>query len=66
VEPKPTPPLRMIRFPAVHDRTGLSRSTVFRLERKGVFPKSRRIASNAVGWLEHEIDEWIQTRTRRA
>jgi prophage regulatory protein len=60
------PPLRMIRFSGVHDRTGLSRSTVWRLERKGAFPKHRRISPNAVGWLEHEIEEWIQTRTRVA
>jgi prophage regulatory protein len=59
-------PLRLIRFSAVRDRTGLSRSTVWRLERHGAFPKHRRLSSNAVGWLEHEIDEWIQTRTRVA
>jgi prophage regulatory protein len=60
------PPLRLIRFPSVRERTGLSRSTVWRLERKGAFPKHRRISPNAVGWLEHEIEEWIQTRMRAA
>jgi prophage regulatory protein len=59
-------PTRLIRFPGVRDRTGLSRSTVWRLERKGAFPKRRRISPNAVGWLEHEIEEWIQMRTRAA
>ena len=56
-------PLRLIRFSAVRDRTGLSRSTVWRLERHGSFPKHRRMSPNAVGWLEHEIDQWIETRT---
>jgi prophage regulatory protein len=65
--PLPVPaPSRLIRFPSVHDRTGLSRSTVWRLERKGAFPRHRRISPNAVGWLEQEIEEWIQTRTRAA
>jgi prophage regulatory protein len=59
-------PSRLIRFPGVRDRTGLSRSTVWRLERQGAFPKHRRISRNAVAWLEHEIEEWIQTRTRAA
>jgi prophage regulatory protein len=59
-------PLRMIRFSGVRDRTGLSRSTVWRLERKGAFPKHHRISPNTVGWLEHEIEEWIQTRVRVA
>jgi prophage regulatory protein len=59
-------PSRFIRFPSVHDRTGLSRSTVWRLERKNAFPKHRRISPNAVAWLEQEIEEWIQTRKRAA
>jgi prophage regulatory protein len=59
-------PSRLIRFPGVRDRTGLSRSTLWRLEKKGAFPKRHRISTNAVGWLEHEIEEWIQTRTRAA
>ena len=67
VAPSPVSlPSRLIRFPGVRDRTGLSRSTVWRLERKGAFPKRRRISPNAVGWLEHEIEEWIQMRTRAA
>ena len=37
---------------AVRDRTGLSRSTIWRLERRGTFPMHRRISLNAVGWLE--------------
>jgi predicted DNA-binding transcriptional regulator AlpA len=45
-------PLRLIRFPTVRERTGLSRSTVWRLERQGAFPKHRRISPNAVGWLD--------------
>jgi prophage regulatory protein len=55
-------PLRMIRFPTVRDRTGLSRSTIWRLERQGEFPRHRRISPNAVGWLEHEVDAWIKLR----
>ena len=53
---------RFIRFGVVRDRTGLSRSTIWRLERSGGFPKRRRISLNAVGWLESEVDEWVQTR----
>lgn len=55
-------PLRLIRLNAVRDRTGLSRSTIWRLERRGDFPKHRRISLNAVGWLEAEVDEWVISR----
>lgn len=57
-------PLRFIRLNAVRDRTGLSRSTIRRLERRGDFPKHRRISLNAVGWLETEVDQWVLSRER--
>jgi prophage regulatory protein len=57
-------PLRFIRLNTVRDRTGLSRSTIWRLERRGDFPKHRRISLNAVGWLEAEVDEWVLSRER--
>ena len=56
-------PLKFLRFHAVRDRTGLSRSTIWRLERRGEFPKHRRISTNAVGWLEQEINEWMLGKT---
>ena len=58
------PPLRMLRFPAVRDRTGLSRSTIWRLEQHGSFPRHRRISANAVAWLEEEVVAWIRCKCR--
>jgi prophage regulatory protein len=58
------PPARLLRFPTVRERTGLSRSTIWRLERRGEFPRHRRISANVVAWVEHEVTEWIQTRTQ--
>jgi len=54
--------LRFLRFPAVRARTGLSRSTIWRLERAGRFPRHRRISRHAVAWVEGEIAEWIQSK----
>ena len=53
---------RIIREPECHRITGLSRSTRWRLERAGLFPKRRRISPNAVGHLESEILKWIRSR----
>ena len=47
-------------------KTGLSRVTLWRLERDGLFPKRRRIGRAAIAWLDDEIDEWIQSRARGA
>ena len=54
--------LRLLRFPAIRERTGLSRSTIWRLERRGAFPKHRRISPNAVAWVEDEVNVWIRER----
>ena len=56
------PPARLLRFPAVRERTGLSRSTIWRLERRGLFPRHRQISLNAVAWSEKEIVDWIQAK----
>ncbi|MGH9140239.1 MAG: helix-turn-helix transcriptional regulator [Vicinamibacterales bacterium] len=57
-----SPMLRLLRFPDVHERTGLSRSTIWRLEQQGLFPRHHRISANAVAWVEAEVLYWIRTK----
>ena len=52
-------PLKFIRWPEVERRIGLCRMQVDRLEKAGKFPKRVQIGMNSVGWVEHEIDDWI-------
>ena len=42
--------------------TGISRTTAWRMEKAGKFPKRRKISDGLVGWLQTEIDEWIASR----
>jgi prophage regulatory protein len=56
------PALKLLRFPAVRERTGLSRSTIWRLERRGAFPRHHRISANAVAWIEDDIAKWIRSK----
>jgi prophage regulatory protein len=56
--------LKLLRFPAVRERTGLSRSTIWRLERRGEFPKHHRISPNVVAWVEEDVAEWIERRVK--
>ena len=58
------PPARLLRFPTVRERTGLSRSTIWRLERRGDFPRHRRISANVVAWVETEVVDWIRSRVK--
>ena len=55
-------PDRFIREPECRRITGLSRVTRWRLERRGQFPKRRQISANAIGWLESEIQSWVEDR----
>lgn len=53
---------RLIPFREVAQRVALSRSTIWRMERAGQFPKRRRLSVNKVAWWEPEIEEWLQNR----
>ena len=53
---------RILREPDVARMTGLGRTTRYEAERRGDFPRRRRITRNAVGWLESEILEWLRSR----
>lgn len=50
---------RIIRLKTVLARTGLSRSTVYRMIANGSFPRQRRIGIQATGWYQSEVEEWI-------
>lgn len=49
----------ILRLPEVKTRTGLSRSSIYLRMAESEFPKSISLGGRAVGWLEHDIDEWI-------
>ena len=40
-------------------RTSLSRTTLFRKERSGEFPRAVRISENRVAYYEGAVDQWI-------
>ena len=51
-----------LRWPRVRQLTGLSRSTVWRLEKNGQFPARRKLSANSVGWSLIELQAWMQSR----
>lgn len=59
-------PKTVIRLPAVKSKTNLSKSTIYRLEAEGNFPKRVRLGANSTGWYADEIDEWLSNRPRVA
>ena len=50
----------ILRLPAVKASTGLSRSTIYLRISEGTFPQPVSLGGRAVGWLEAEIQDWLQ------
>lgn len=50
---------RIIRLKTVLDRTGLSRSTLYRKIAEGSFPRQVPISVHGTGWHESAINRWI-------
>ncbi|HSH29738.1 MAG TPA: AlpA family transcriptional regulator [Thiohalobacter sp.] len=53
---------RILRLPAVMERTGLARSTVYHLIKVGGFPEPIKLGPRCVGWPAEAVDEWIEQR----
>lgn len=53
---------RLLPWDRVHDMTGLSRSTAWRLTQAGVFPSRVSISPGRVGWWESELTAWKALR----
>ena len=57
----------IIRKREVLKRTGLSDTTIWRLEKADDFPKRVVLTdAGAVGWVESEVDRWVHDRVRGA
>jgi prophage regulatory protein len=52
----------ILRLPTVKARTGLSRSTIYLRVSEGTFPKPVSLGGRAVGWIEAEIQHWLELR----
>ena len=60
---------KFIRLPITQERTGLSRSSIYAGMAAGTFPASIPLSGphgRAVGWIEDEIDAWIEARIAEA
>ncbi len=55
---------RVLRLKDVKEATGLSRSSIYALRKRGLFPASVRIGPKAVGWFEDEVLGYLTSRPR--
>jgi prophage regulatory protein len=50
----------VLSLPQVCQATSLSRSTIYDMMAKGLFPKSFRISPRRIVWRRATIEEWIE------
>ena len=53
---------KVMRRPEVESITGLSRSSIYAKMENGTFPTAIKLSERSVGWLEHEVQEWLKNR----
>ncbi|QVL46681.1 MAG: AlpA family transcriptional regulator [Thiocapsa sp.] len=59
---------QFLRLPQVEGRTGLKKSTIYKLIALGQFPPPIKLSPRASAWPSDEVDDWQQRQldTRNA
>ncbi len=52
--------MRILRINEVCKKTGIGRSTIYRMMQQGEFPKPIKLGKKISGWLEEDIDQWLR------
>jgi prophage regulatory protein len=59
-------PETILRLPAVRERVGLSRSSIYDAIAEGSFPSPIKLGERASGWLSSEIESWLKERITKS
>ncbi|MBQ4832981.1 AlpA family transcriptional regulator [Pseudoalteromonas sp. MMG010] len=58
-------PSDLIRMKEVAQMTGLSRSTLYRLQQMEEFPKAVKLGCRFVAWVRSDINDWIREKMQQ-
>ena len=61
-KPEATLPERIIRTKELLELTGLSHTTIWRMEKAGTFPKRVALGEASIGWRWSEVNQWVNSR----
>lgn len=53
---------KLLTIGEVAQRTRMSKPTIYKLMRRGQFPKQLHLCENKVAWLEREVEGWVAAR----
>ena len=54
--------MRILSYPQLKEIVPASRTTLWRWEKRGLFPPRVRLGPNMVGWCEESIKAWLASR----
>ena len=54
--------IRVVRIPEVRNVTELCRPTIYSQISQGTLPKLILLGKRGVGWIEQEIEDWLEQR----
>lgn len=57
---------RLLRLPETEQATGLKKSTIYMLMKRGEFPRCVQVTARCVAWPESRVLQWVQDRIRQA
>jgi len=61
--------MRVLKLSQVRAKTALGRTTIHNKVKAGEFPKPIKLTDGSarnLGWLEHEVDAWIESRVHHS
>jgi len=54
--------MKILRIKDVISMTRIARSTLYKMIAANQFPKAISLGGRSVGWIEEEIDQWLQNK----
>ncbi len=51
--------MKILKLPAVIEKTGLSRSTIYAKLSSDEFPQPIKLSIRSIGWVEDHVDAWL-------
>ena len=56
--------MKVLRLPEASERVGLGRSAIYQKIETGDFPRPIKLGQRAIGFIEAELDAWLEARPR--
>lgn len=54
---------KILKLPAVLEKVGCGKSSIYRKLSEGDFPTPIKLGERSVGWVEAEVDAWIESKS---